>query len=163
MKTTSENRSAERGRRPRAVPVLLLTAWSLVGCYRYVPVAQTPNDPISGRVILVLNPRGAESVRGVLGENMRRIDGVIARATSDSVYLRADYTQSLTGERIPNFGTPVTVARADLLSLDVQRYSKKRSWLLVGALTAVVAAVISGIKLGSSGGGGDNGPIPPPT
>jgi hypothetical protein len=159
----SENPSARRGRRPRAVPVLLLTTWSLVGCYRYVPVAQTPNDPISGRVILVLNPRGAEAVRGVLGENMRRIDGVIARATNDSLYLRADYTQSLTGERIPNFGTPVTVARADLLSFEVQRYSKKRSWLVVGAIAAVIVAVVSSIRLGSSGGAGDNGPTPPPT
>jgi hypothetical protein len=143
--------------------VLLLTTWSLVGCYRYVPVAQTPNDPISGRVILVLNPKGAESVRGVLGENMRRIDGVIARATSDSLYLRADYTQSLTGERIPNFGTPVTVARADLLSFEVQRYSKKRSWLVAGAIAAVIVAVVSSIRLGSSGGAGDDGPTPPPT
>jgi hypothetical protein len=159
----SKDSRARRGRRPRAVPALLLTAWSLMGCYRYVPVAQTPNDPIAGRVILVLNPRGAESVRGVLGENMRRIDGVIARATSDSLYLRADYTQSLTGERVPNFGTPVTVARADLLSFDVQRYSKKRSWLVVGALTAVIVAAISSIRLGSGGGAGDNGPTPPPT
>ncbi len=159
----SENHRAVRGRRPRAIPVLLLTTWSLVGCYRYVPVAQTPNDPISGRVILVLNPKGAESVRGVLGENMRRIDGVIARATSDSLYLRADYTQSLTGERIPNFGTPVTVARADLLSFEVQRYSKKRSWLVAGAIAAVIVAVVSSIRLGSSGGAGDNGPTPPPT
>lgn len=159
----SENHRAVRGRRPRAIRVLLLTTWSLVGCYRYVPVAQTPNDPISGRVILVLNPKGAESVRGVLGENMRRIDGVIARATSDSLYLRADYTQSLTGERIPNFGTPVTVARADLLSFEVQRYSKKRSWLVAGAIAAVIVAVVSSIRLGSSGGAGDNGPTPPPT
>lgn len=159
----SENHQTLRGRRPSAVPVLLLTAWSLVGCYRYVPVAQTPNDAIAGRVILVLNPRGAESVRGVLGENMRRIDGVIARTTSDSLYLRADYTQSLTGERVPNFGTPVTVARADLLSFEVQKYSKKRSWLLVGAITAVIVGVVSSIRLGSSGGAGDNGPTPPPT
>jgi hypothetical protein len=163
VKTTSDDHPPYRRRRPRAVPVLLLTTWSLVGCYRYVPVAQTPNDPVTGRVILVLNPRGSESVRGVLGENMRRIDGVVSRSTNDSLYLRADYTQSLTGEKIPNFGTPVTVARADLLSFEIQRYSKKRSWLFVGALTAVVVAAISSIRLGSSGGAGENGPTPPPT
>lgn len=140
---------------------MLLTAWSLLGCYAYVPVKSTDPAPASGPIRVVLGARGTESVQSILGENIRRIDGQLSRSTADSLYLRAESTQSLTGLTRPQGGIAVTVARADLLSVDVQRTSKRRSWLMAGVI--IVVAIVLGAKLGAgSSGTGEDGPTPTP-
>ncbi len=140
---------------------MLLTAWSLLGCYAYIPVNPTDSAPISGPVRVVLGPRGTESVRFVLGENVRRIDGSVTRSSSDSLFLRAESSQSLTGETRSQAGIAVTVARADVLTVEKQRTSKRRSWLALGVI--VVVAIVLGAKLGAgSSGTGEDGPTPPP-
>ncbi len=148
-------------RSSHAIPVLALTAWSLSGCYSYVPVTDPTPSLVNGRVRVLLAARGTLAVRASLGENVRAIEGPLVRATTDSLYLQADHTTSLVGVRIAMLGTPVTVARADALSIAEQRHSKRKSILTAVALVTGVAILISAISLASSGAP-DDGQGPPP-
>jgi hypothetical protein len=143
------------------MPVLALTAWSLTGCYRYVPVSDAAPSVFNGKVRVLLAARGTLAVRGVLGENVRAIEGPVVRATTDSLYLNAEHTTSLVGVRIAMLGTPVAVARADALQVAEQQHSRRRSILTAVALVSGVAILISAISLASSGSP-DDGPVPPP-
>lgn len=145
----------------QAIPVLALTAWSLTGCYSYVPITDPTPSAVTGRVRVLLAARGTLAVRGSLGENVRAIEGPLVRATADSLYLNADQTTSLVGVQIAMLGTPVSVARADVLSVSEQRHSRRRSILTAAALVTGVAILISAITLASSGAPSDE-PGPPP-
>ena len=144
-----------------AIPVLALTAWSLTGCYSYVPVTDPTPSQAKGRVRVLLAARGTLAVRGSLGENVRAIEGPLVRVTSDSLYLNAENTTTLVGVRIAMSGTPVTVARTDALSVAEQRHSKRRSILTAVALVTGVAILISAIALSSSGSPTDEQGPPP--
>jgi len=143
------------------VPVLLLTAWSLVGCYRHIPVELGPTDQISGHVRILLRPAGTESVRFILGERVHRIDALVERTSNDSLYLRAESSRSLSGQNTSQHGVVVAVARADVLSLDAREPHKGRTLLMVAgvaaALVLVVASWSSGV-FGASDGGTDGPP-----
>lgn len=144
-----------------AIPVLTLTAWSLMGCYRYVPLSRTEVDALNGRARVVLAAAGTLSVRGALGENVRAVEGPIDRVSADSVYMRADHTTTVAGVRIAMSGAPVAIARADALSIDAQQHARNRSILTTVAVVAGVAILMSAIALGSAGTI-DEGPVPPP-
>lgn len=145
----------------RAVPVLALTAWSLLGCYRYVPISEAAPADIAGRVRVALAAKGTLAVVGALGANVRAVDGTVVRTTSDSLYLRAEQTTSLTGVRIEMFGAPLTIARSDALSVEARRPDKKRSIIAVATLVVGLLVFTTVISLGASGSL-DGEPSPPP-
>ena len=74
-----------------AAPVLALTAWSLMGCYTYVPVAGR-GVPVTGDGRVVLTDAGTAAMAGPLGPNVREIDGIILRASADSVVMTVSQT-----------------------------------------------------------------------
>jgi len=134
----------------------------VLGCYRYVPVELAPTEPIEGRVRLTLNRRGTESVRFTLGEDIRRIEGVVARTTGDSLFLRAEYALSSAGKSSLQLGVPVAVARADVQSLDSQVAAKGRTLAAVGAVAVVLVLAVAKLS-GGAFGSSDDGDTPPPT
>ena len=143
---------------------MLLTTWSLLGCYRHTPVALGPTEPIVGYVRIFLKPSGTQSVRFILGENTQRIDGLVDRTSNDSLYLSAESARTMGGRNVSQYGVAVAVARADVLSLEARQPDKKRSFLAMGALAAVLVlavATLSGGSFGSSDGGEE--PTPPVT
>ena len=148
--------------RSAAIPVLALTAWSLSGCYRYVPLSRAQVDTLSGRARVELAANGTLAVRAALGDNVRAIEGPIDRVSPDSVYMRADHTTTVAGVRIAMSGAPVTVARVDALAINAQQHARNRSILAAVALVGGIAILMSAIALGSSGAL-DEGPVPPPT
>jgi hypothetical protein len=148
--------------RSAAIPVLALTAWSLSGCYRYVPLTRAQVDTLSGRARVDLAANGTLAVRAALGDNVRAIEGPIERISPDSVYMRAEHTTTLAGVRIAMSGAPVTVARADALSINSQQHARNRSILTAVVLLGGIAVLMSAIALASSGTI-DEGPVPPPT
>ena len=144
-----------------AAPVLLLTAWSLVGCYTYVPVATQSPRIVSGGVRLVLTPAGSEGLRQLLGANVREVEGVIARSSPDTLVLAVQHTVSRSGERFESSGDTVAVQRRFVESVAVQQYSRKRSVSLAVAIALFLVIGLTGIVTGSSGFSGTGQPGSP--
>ena len=141
-----------------AAPVLMLTAWSLVGCYTYVPMTSPQPNEIVGNVRVLLTAAGSESLRQALGANVREIEGVVARSTADSVVLSVAQTLTSTRERFVSTGDTVAVARQLVQSVQVQRYSRKRSIGLGAAIVSFILIAVAGVAAGISGTSGSGPP-----
>ena len=145
-----------------AVPVLLLTAWALLGCYSYVPVMSSPKaDELSGSVLVILTPAGSESLRQALGTNVREIEGTVARSTADTLVLAVRQTTTSARERFVSSGDTVAVARQLVASISVQQYSRKRSLSLGAVVASLILLTLIAITTGSSGSGGTGQPGQP--
>ena len=146
----------------RSTTALALAAWSLalplMGCYAYVPVAKSAT-PALGESTVVLNAAGTAAVQQRLGENVREVDGPILRVTADSIELTVTQFTTSTRERFPQNGVALTVARANVEQVQTKTLSKKRTWVLVGSIAAVLAVAFgaSSIASASSSGGGGGG------
>lgn len=141
-----------------AVPVLLLTTWSLVGCYAYVPVTSGVPASVGGSVRVTLTSAGSESLRQALGTNVREIEGVVARSTADSLVLSVAQTFTTTRERFASTGDTVAVARRLVESVSVQQYSRKRSIGLGAMIATFVLIAIAGVAASISGSSGSGQP-----
>jgi hypothetical protein len=148
----------QRSRRRTAA--LAITAWSLalplIGCYSYVPVAPSAT-PALGESTVVLNTAGTAAVLQRLGENVRELDGPIARVTVDSIELTVTQFTTITRERFPQNGTAITIARANVEQVQTKTFSKKRTWALVGSIAAVLAVALGAGTIASASGSGEGG------
>jgi hypothetical protein len=147
-----------------AAPVLALTAWSLLGCYTYVPVAGTPasGTPVSGTPMIgdgrvVLTEAGTAAMTGPLGPNVREIDGIILRATADSVVMTVAQTTTTSRERFTSTGVTVAIARPLVQDISARTFSRKRSLTFGGAVLAILSVAFSTITAASASGTGDGG------
>lgn len=146
--------------RSRSTAALALTAWSLtlplVGCYAYVPVAKGAT-PALGESTLVLTTSGMLAVQQKLGENVRSLDGPITRVTADSIELTVTEVGTLTRERFPQNGVPLTIARANVEQVQTKTYSRKRTWTLLGSIAAVLAIALGAVTAASASSSGEGG------
>lgn len=146
--------------RSRAIAALSVTAWSLalpvMGCYAYVPVAKG-TTPAAGESTLVLTTAGMLAVQQKLGENVRTVDGPILRVTADSIELTVTEVGTLTRERFPQNGVPLTIARANVEQVQTKTFSRKRTWTLVGAIAAVLAVALGATTAASASSSGAGG------
>jgi hypothetical protein len=161
--TFDKHLTTARRSRPtwHGIPVLSLTAWSLLGCSRYVPVTEATPAPPTGTVRVMLAARGTLAVVEALGPNVRSVEGSVVRITADSLSLRAEEVTQLTGGRITMPAIPVSVARSDVLSIEAQRADTRRSILAVTALLVGIFVFTSRFDFGGPGSI-DEGPAPPP-
>ena len=146
-----------------AVPVLLLTAWSLTGCYTYVPVTTQATRDVSGAVRVLLTPAGAEALRQTLGANVREVEGILTRSSADTLILAVQRTTTNTREQFASTGDTVAVQRRFVESVAVQQYSRKRSVGLVVGIASFVLIAVGSIVATVSGtsGTGQPGPVQP--
>jgi hypothetical protein len=139
---------------------LTLTAWSLslplIGCYSYVPVAADAT-PALAESSIALTTAGSLAVQPTLGENVRTVDGPITRVTADSITLTVTDVFTTAGERFPQNGVPLTVARSHVVRVDTRTFSKKRTWTLVGTFAAVVATALGAATAASASSSGETG------
>ncbi|MDQ8163205.1 MAG: hypothetical protein P3C10_11540 [Gemmatimonadota bacterium] len=167
MPVTRSTHIAGQNDRPRnsvagrftAAPVLALTAWSLLGCYTYVPVAGTPvsGTPMIGDGRVVLTEAGTAAMAGPLGPNVREIDGIILRATADSVVMTVAQTTTASRERFTSTGVTVAIARPLVQDISARTFSRKRSLTFGGAVLAILSVAFSTITAASASGTGDGG------
>lgn len=129
----------------------MLTAWSLSGCYRYVPVT-SDTEPVRGEGRVVLTDAGTVAMQPQLGPSVREIDGTIIRLGADSVVMTVSQTLTASRERFTQQGVTVAIPRPLVQSIHQQTFSRSRT----AALAAVTAAVIS-IALRASSGFGFTG------
>ena len=169
MPVTRSMHTAGQNDRPRssvagrftAAPVLALTAWSLMGCYSYVPVAGQA-APITGDGRVVLTDAGTAAMAGPLGPNVREIDGIILRATADSVVMTVAQTTTTSRERFISTGVTVAIARPLVQEVGVRTFSRKRSLTFGGAVLAILSVAFSAVTAASASGTGDgSGSIQP--
>lgn len=155
------------GRVARAILLLPVAAWSLVGCYAYLPVATAPGGDagLAGRTVRVtLTAEGTRQVEPALGTGVVEVEGVVERATADSVRLAVrQVATAVRGERFASTGNTVTVPRAVVSGMEVQQLSRSRTTMLAAGVTAVLAAIASLVSASAGGSGtGDTGPAPQP-
>ncbi len=142
--------------------LLLLTAWSLVGCYAYVPVAPArPAEPAQA-VRVTLNSAGSEFLTKSLGNNVREIEGTVTRSTADTIVLAVEQTTTSTRERFVSKGDTVAVPVRLTESVAVREYSRKKSTLVVLSIaTAIVLALVGVANGASTSGTGQPGTVQP--
>ncbi len=144
-----------------AAPVLALTAWSLVGCYTYIPVAgggaPVNGTPIIGDGRVVLTEAGTAAMSGPLGPNVREIDGIILRTTADSVVMTVAQTTTATRERFISTGVTVAIARPLVQEVSMRTLSRKRSLTFGAAVVAILSVALSAVTAASASGTGDGG------
>ena len=146
--------------RLRGASVLVFTAWSLLGCYAYVPVTTTSGGrPPAVRV--TLTTAGSTIVQPVLGANVREIEGVLVRSTPDSLEMTVEGTFTSTRERFVSSGSTVALARTSVELVQQRQMSRKRSFLLAFAAVALAALALAGISAGDSGASGTGQPGQP--
>jgi hypothetical protein len=154
-----------------AAPVLALTAWSLLGCYTYTPVAGrgTPNTgtPVANTAItgdgrVVLTDAGTAALQSTLGPNIREIDGTILRITADSIVMTVAQTTAISRERFTSTGVTVAIARPLVETVSVRTISRKRSLTFAAITVAVISLAFRVVTAASASGTGDgSGSIQP--
>ena len=144
-----------------AAPVLALTAWSLMGCYSYVPVAGRA-VPVTGDGRVVLTDAGTAAMAGPLGPKVREIEGIILRATADSVVMTVAQTTTTSRERFTSTGVTVAIARPLVQDISARTFSRKRSLTFGAAVLAILSVAFSAVTAASASGTGDgSGSIQP--
>ena len=144
-----------------AAPVLALTAWSLMGCYSYVPGAGRA-VPVTGDGRVVLTDAGTSAMAGPLGPNVREIEGIILRATADSVVMTVAQTTTTSRERFTSTGVTVAIARPLVQDISARTFSRKRSLTFGAAVLAILSVAFSAVTAASASGTGDgSGSIQP--
>ncbi|AMW04188.1 hypothetical protein [Gemmatimonas phototrophica] len=150
---------AHRQRRA-AVPTIALAAWTIalpiMGCYSNVPVA-TGVTPTPGEGVVVLTTDGTSAVRQKLGDNIREIDGDILRVSRDSITIAVTQTTTLSRERFTQNGDVITIATPLVAQVQKRTYSRKRTFILIGTVIAVLAATLGISSAASASSGGDGG------
>ena len=132
------------------------------GCYNYAPLPALNPVPRS-QVALVLSDMGRVGAGPVIGPGIARIEGAVIGSTESDYILRVAGVTDIRGRQSRWSGESVTLQRAWVGNAYERRFSKPRTYLLVGALTAGFAAFVatrhlfgSGALAGSSSGGGGN-------
>ena len=179
MPVTRSMHTAGQNDRPRssvagrftAAPVLALTAWSLLGCYTYVPVAgrgvpvnSTPaiSTPITGDGRVVLTDAGTAALQLTLGPNIREIDGIILRVTADSIVMTVAQTTTVSRERFTSTGVTVAIARPLVEAVSMRTFSRKRSLTFAAVTVTVISLVFRVATAASASASGDgSGSIQP--
>lgn len=137
----------------------LLLIPALAACYASKPL-RTSESPTGTRVVVTLTARGSEDVARVVGPNIVRIEGALARATTDSVELRMTRTERRDGIDALWQGERVAVARALVSGIETRRVSRARTWLLASGAALGAVALGAGFVGGHTpivGTGGETG------
>lgn len=163
---TDRPRSTVAGRVARATLLIPVAAWSLVGCYAYLPATSVPGGEaaFAGRTVRVtLTADGTRRVESVLGAGVVEVEGVLERATADSLQLAVRRVATATREQFASTGASVTLPRTVVARTGVQTVSRTRTALVAAGVAALVASLASLVSASSGGSGsGDTGPSPQP-
>ncbi len=131
----------------------------VAGCYTYAPLPTLEPVPDT-QVALVLSDAGRVGAGASMGPGIARVEGALIGSTDSEYTLRIAGVTDIRGRESRWSGEQVSLRRTWVGNAYERRFSKPRTYLLVGALTAGVATFVVtrhlfGIgSLGSSSGGG---------
>lgn len=148
--------------RRRIIASVCASSLFLQGCYNAIPVAGASALP-RGEVTIRMNDRGRLLVGNRLGPLVDKLQGRIVRMDSLQVEMAVELAEDARGSIARWGGERFTIPREGINSMNEKQLSKKRSWLLVGAIAVGVAAFYIGgkaLSLFGSNGSVDPGPDP---
>ncbi len=133
--------------RRRAVSMLCAVTFALQwGCYTYLPVQSAPPPP-QQRGAVVLNDQGRLVLGERLGALIDRVEGTFVSHDSTGVVLEVSGTKDLRGGSSLWSGERVEIPASAILGYRERQLSKTRSFLLGGAVTALIAVATFGLSL----------------
>jgi hypothetical protein len=134
----------------------------LAGCYTYTPLSTLEPVPET-QVALVLSDVGRVGAGTSMGSGIARVEGALIGSTDSEYTLRIAGVTDIRGRESRWSGEQVSLRRTWVGNAYERRFSKPRTYVLVGALTAGLATFVVTRHLfgigslgGSPGGGGGN-------
>jgi hypothetical protein len=129
-------------------------------CYVYSPA---PATPVPGtRVLLELNDQGRVGLGDSIGPSSQVVEGTVM-SLSDSAYgVRVVRVGYLNGQSNQWNGEPLMVSKAFVGNARERRFSRSRTWLTAGGVTAAAIAFIASRGLLGFGSEVRNNGNPPP-
>lgn len=129
----------------------ILATLLLTGCFSYIPVEPAEVEPglsVRARV----NPAAGARLAPLLGAtDARLLDGTVITNASDTLIVEVPTVLTDTREfgRTPN--QRLSIARSDLLELEVRRLDRTRTSLVAGAAAIVVGSFLANAMRGEPG------------
>lgn len=161
MTTPSTNRRARTWR--RFVGGLCAATLSLqIGCYTYQPL-QTGVPGTGKRMAVVLNDRGRFTLGERLGSSIERVDGMLVAVDSLNVTLDVYGTTNQRGNTSTWSGERLQVPKDAISGYQERQFSKRRTYILVGAMVGAVLASALMVNLNLFGGFPKDDPGSPPS
>ncbi len=141
-----------------------LASTLLVGCYSYTPLPVVAPAPRT-RVALVLSDQGRVGAGPAVGSGVARVEGALLGSTDSDYTLRVAAVTDIRGAKTRWSGETITLQRPWVGNAYERRFSKSRTYVLLGALAAgFVAFAVSRDLFGGGGplietppGGGGGG------
>jgi hypothetical protein len=135
-----------------------------MGCYTYQPL-QTSVPATGSRIAVVLNDRGRAAVGDRLGSAIDKVDGLLVEGGGSDVTLEVYRTIDLRGNAATWTGERVQLPKDGITGYQGRQFSKRRTYLLVGSVVAVIVAtafavnfdLFSGFTQEDPGSGGSTG------
>ncbi len=130
------------------------------GCYTYMPVQSASPLP-QQRTAVALNDRGRLMLSDRLGPEIERVEGVVVSSDSAGVVLDVSGIKDLRGGSAVWSGERVSIPAEAILGFRPRKLSKVRSYVLAGAIIAVLAITSFGLSLDLFGEDGPDGEVVP--
>jgi hypothetical protein len=121
-------------------------SWTLVlqiGCFSRGPI-QTAPPPVAEQVSIVVNDRGRSLLTDRVGPILQRIDGRLVKRQNGEVTIAVSQVVDLRGNSTTWTGEEVTIPEDAITGYQPRKFSKWKTFLLVGAVVAGIAATIAG-------------------
>src|SRR5213593_3770361 len=132
----------------------------LVGCHSYVPL--TTATPLPGTyVAATLTESGSAQVSSQLGPDAGVVRGRLLDDGQEGMTLSVQSVGLRRGEELGWRGEAVTLPHASIARIDLRRFAKGRSLLLLVAGVTAFVALTSTFDLTVRGTGGVTSPIGP--
>jgi len=118
----------------RACSVALVSNM-VAGCYMYTPLPTLVPTPQTS-VALTLSDQGRVGAGPTIGAGVARVEGAVIGSTDSDFTLRVAAITDLSGRQSRWSGETVTLQRAWVGNAYERRFSRSRTYVLVGALAA---------------------------
>jgi hypothetical protein len=120
----------------RSLFTLVATLPAITACYATLPV-DADRLQTGTRVELTLSGRGTDTMASVLGPDVAKVDGDVARITPSTLEVALARTEKRTGFDDLWQHQRIVVPRDAVVSFNQRRLSRTRTWLLAGSAAAV--------------------------
>lgn len=111
------------------------------GCYAYLPVQSSPPSA-SSRMAVTLTDRGRLMLADRLGTDVVRVDGIMVAHDSAGVTMLVNSVRDVRGGSSLWTGERVQIPAEAILGYQQRELSKRKSFLLVGAIAAIVVLTL---------------------
>jgi hypothetical protein len=156
------DRSIRRSFPARLLAGVLLCALvsAQAGCYSVRPI-DTPEPQPGTRVIASLTDAGAQDVAGQVGPRARAVEGMLERASADTLEIGVIRVVERDGGFSFWNQERVRIPTSAVATLDERMLDTRRSILAAGGITAGALLLARAFSAVFTGGGSGEDPVPP--